>query len=61
VKRIFGVPEGESAGNNSPYNKPQHHIVLQRPDVDRGIRGYARARMILDGYCPQIARAFRVE
>jgi hypothetical protein len=61
VKRIFTVPEGESAGNNSPYNKPQHHIVLQRPDVDRTIRGFVRARMILDGYCPQIASAFKVE
>lgn len=57
VKRVLGVPEGTSAKNNGRYDTPQAHIVLERPDVANGIRGWARAQIIRK-HCPQLARGF---
>lgn len=61
VLRVLNVPQKESAAKDTKWDCPQVHIVLQRPDVRRAILGYARAKLIKDGWCPILAQAFGVQ
>jgi len=61
VRIVLNVPDDETAGKGTRWECPQVHTVLQRPDVKRAILGWARARLIKNGYCPDVARAFGVQ
>jgi hypothetical protein len=60
VRKLLDVPRGEEAANNSKYDTPQCHVVVQRHDNRRAIAGYARSELIRRGYCPRLARAFGI-
>ena len=56
VQHVLGVP-GEKIEKNSRWDCPQVHVLLQRPDIKNVIQGYAKARLLRDGYCPAVTRA----
>lgn len=57
VKRVVGAQSGETVGKDTKWDCPQVHVLLQRPDIRRLIQGYARAQLIMDGFCPAAAQA----
>lgn len=56
VQHVLGVP-GETIGKGTRWDRPQVHVLLQRPDIKRLIQGYAKTRLLKDGFCPAVTRA----
>jgi hypothetical protein len=61
VKKVLGVPDGEQAAIGSKWDTPQHHVILQRPEISQNIIGFVRHQLIRKGMCPRLAAAFRIE
>lgn len=61
VKVVLGCPRDEVVGNDSRWDIPQCHVVLQRPDIQQAIRGWVRGKLIRGGHCPRLARVFDIE
>jgi hypothetical protein len=52
VKIVLGVPQSERASNNSQWNIPNCHIILEWSDIQRDIRSWVISQMIAEGMLP---------
>lgn len=59
MKQVLGT--SESLKDNSRYNCPQAQAILTRKDVTQKIIGWVRHKLIIKGYCPNLAVAFEIE
>lgn len=50
----------EPLRDNSRYNCPQAQAILTRKDVTQKIVGWVRNKLIVKGYCPDLAVAFKI-
>ena len=55
VKKVLGVPDGQSASLDSEWDRPQHHAVLNRPEVQDSIARWVINVLIDEGHCPKLS------
>lgn len=59
MKHILGT--NEPLKDHSRYDCPQAQAILTRKDVIQKIIGWVRNKLIIKGYCPDLAKAFKIE
>jgi hypothetical protein len=58
MRQVLGT--NESLTDRSRYNCPQAQAILTRKDITQKIVGWVRNKLIIQGYCPDLAVAFDV-
>lgn len=58
MRQVLGT--NESLTDKSRYNCPQAQAILTRKDITQKIVGWVRNKLIIQGYCPDLAVAFDV-